>query len=118
MIPVRQKTHNDCLRACIASLTELPLDEVPHFLEHEDWRGCLNAWCEKYNLVPLDVTLEAPLDLCTIAIVPSPNFKRGKHAVIWKGNRLIHDPLGPIESNYEPEEHLIFVVKDLAKFIG
>jgi len=118
LIPKNQRTHNDCLRACIASLFELPLDKVPHFLDHEDWESCLNAWCEKYNLIPLDVVLEAPLDFYTIATVDSPNFEGMKHAVVWKGDRLIHDPLGHNQNNYKPEGHLIFAVKDLAKYIG
>ena len=118
MKPKNQKMTDDCLKACIASLFELPMHEVPHFIKHEDWISCLNTWCERYNLIPLDVVPTEPFDFYTIATVDSPNFKDKKHAVIWKGDRLIHDPLGTNKHTYEPESHLVFVVKDLAKYIG
>lgn len=35
MIPIKQKTRDDCFRACVASLLELALDDIPDFTEEE-----------------------------------------------------------------------------------
>lgn len=49
----------DCFRACIATIFELPIEQVPHFCEHENWYEHLDEWL--YNkglshvLIRLDV---------------------------------------------------------------
>lgn len=34
----------NCWQACVASLLELPLEEVPHFIVHEDWWEATKAF--------------------------------------------------------------------------
>lgn len=41
--------RGDCLRATIASLLELPLEEVPHFVEHDDYFGVLCDFMSKHG---------------------------------------------------------------------
>jgi hypothetical protein len=36
--------RGDCLRACMASLFELPLEEVPHFVASDNWFGLWIEW--------------------------------------------------------------------------
>lgn len=62
MIPVEQQilavfdehgdciVHGDCLRAALASLFELPIEEVPHFAESERWWGDWMDWLAERNL--------------------------------------------------------------------
>jgi hypothetical protein len=57
MTPVYQTIFNsgkekdelpgNCLQASVASLLDLPLDEVPHFLTHEDWFGKLREFLKE-----------------------------------------------------------------------
>lgn len=56
MIPVEQQKmaifdekgdnvqRGDCLTACLASLFELPLDEVPHFVATDNWFSEYSNW--------------------------------------------------------------------------
>lgn len=34
----------NCLQAAVASLLDLPIDDVPHFVETDDWEGSLIAF--------------------------------------------------------------------------
>ena len=104
MKPVDQLIFNDtlgdCFRACVASIFEMPIKEVPNFWEQTQnaavfWK--LNSdWLAKnkgfrYINVSFKETGKHLVDgiLC-IAIGESP---RGKidHAVVWQDG-IIHDP--------------------------
>lgn len=37
----------DCFKCCIASLLELDYDEVPNFVEQEDWFGAAIDFCKE-----------------------------------------------------------------------
>lgn len=62
MIPVEQRqlsqhdssgdvvVSGDCMRACVASLFELSYEDVPHFVEHENWWQIWNDWLADRNL--------------------------------------------------------------------
>ena len=122
MIPVKQTIFNDtlgdCFSACVASIFELPIEEVPNFWEQtqdvsEFWR-LNNKWlmqnkgfkCIHFELLPKDRHVVD--DLLCIACAKSPRGKTD-HAVVWK-NGLIHDPhpssAGLVE---EPNTFTIFV---------
>ena len=38
--------RGNCLPACIASVLELPLEAVPHFVLEDDWVGALQTFLE------------------------------------------------------------------------
>lgn len=85
----------NCLQACIASLLELPLSGVPHFVEHEggDWFEEMNKW-----LVAREGLYAVNLDESTFH--PPPGYailnglsERGvMHSVIIRNGKLVHDP--------------------------
>lgn len=93
MIPVYQTTFGEvgnCLPACIASLLELSIDDVPCFLSG-DWYDQYDDWLETRDiaLVMRPVHL-APKDDFYILAGMSP---RGRgHVVIAKDGEIIHDP--------------------------
>lgn len=110
MIPVYQtKFHpeGNCLTACIASLLEIPLENVPHHLGN-DWFTKYNRFLAgpNFNLklvrFPWDDECES-LDGYAIAVGPSP---RGDwyHAVVHYNSELVHDPFeggeGLLETRY------------------
>jgi hypothetical protein len=97
----------DCMRACVASLFELPLLEVPHFVEHENWWQLWAEWLAARNLrlgnayVSLDeddptVLNGWPGDIWWLASVRSPRFKtRCSHCKGTARTDLTYPESGP-----------------------
>lgn len=93
----------DCLSACIASVLDLPLDDVPIFVAEPDWYGACVAWLRARGIaLVLLQNLQnewpwiPPDNLPIIVGGPSP---RGPwhHAVvgIWRDGgamQVLHDP--------------------------
>jgi len=103
----------DCYRACIASLFELPIEEVPNFWLQipnsnnlvpdqliKEWWLSIRLWSEsRYNLVPLDFKWSEESDLTwllkdvyLIASGTSPRYPDLDHSVIIFNNKIVHDP--------------------------
>ena len=113
--------NGDCLRACVASLLELPRDEVPHFLRHpeaeyltrihEYFNGRGLLWqCFRWDKSLCDHF--GPRYPLVIAGGKSPRGAWGHFVVaeIYRGGiRTIHDPhpsnLGLLG---EPEDFVMF----------
>jgi len=115
MIPVDQlivpwsypgPPYGDCLRACIASLLELPADAVPHFMDYPDSEGGdrgeqhLREWLASrgigylVNFVPLE-DLEAVAEHGLYGyhvMIGSGGPKGAQHAVVAYRGRVVHDP--------------------------
>lgn len=88
-----QRRPGDCLRAAVASLLELPLLAVPHFVLHSDWRQRMTAFClgHGYRATAQDPNLEPDLD-CAYGIALGPSPRGVQHAVCWVDGRMAHDP--------------------------
>ncbi len=60
MIPVQQTILNsvngDCLRACIASILDLPIEAVPNFMDEpgDGWRDAFSKFLAQFDLQALD----------------------------------------------------------------
>lgn len=82
----------DCLRACVASIFELPIEQVPHFAAAEpNWFNAIQRWLRPMGLV-LDTEHHPPTDQPPrwtmgwwIASVESENFPGQTHAVVMRG---------------------------------
>ncbi len=116
MKPVEQTIMHDqekgvignCFQACIASLLEIPLEEVPHFVEgNQDayfWRKELNVWLAPRGLSFVEIWCPnlanfrwyADEQLANVGYYvlsgPSPRQKNVEHAVIAKGGEIVFDP--------------------------
>lgn len=112
MTPQFQDLVDNCFQACVASIMDLPLAEVPHFQEgvmalmdhlwtQERWDAVIR-FGEKhgYEAFWLDPDLESdkPLiprlhdsELFYLATGKSPLGKFG-HCVVWYKGRMVHDP--------------------------
>lgn len=108
MIPVVQsivgdgrdgRPNGDCFRACVASIFELPLDQVPHFLEPQVSRWFLRAqeWLKQFALA-LDYDSHPAAARPPryprgwwIASVESELFPGSQHAVVMRGIELDTD---------------------------
>jgi len=100
IIPVDQtcfgKGKGNCLAACVASLTGLPLDELTVALGQGDGRGEPEHWMDRAIRVMRDYGYQvlydtsAPFAGYNIAMGPA---ERGlRHAVVTLDGTLAHDP--------------------------
>lgn len=104
MIPVMQtvvgdgqdgRPNGDCLRACVASIFELPIEEVPHFVDinpPSGWLTALQEWLRPFGLALMDRQYKKPCDVPEfwpsgwwIASVESENFPGLRHAIVMFG---------------------------------
>lgn len=107
-------TKGNCWQTVIASYLELPLDEVPHFVDIDE-RGGENWWTSTYNWLAergyrLSWFTEYPdTDDYVLVTGKSP---RGDwyHVVLYKGGVLAHDP-HPDGTGILTEEHFDVIEK-------
>jgi hypothetical protein len=114
----------NCFQACVASIMELSIDEVPHFCDHPNWPSNFDYWLDAYNLYWVEFMCpnggpDGRSEYWGHHIISGPS-PRGDflHAVVGVGDTIIHDPhpsrdgvLGlPSEWKYG-----FFVPKNIAK---
>jgi hypothetical protein len=106
----------DCLRACLATLLELPSKYVPHVVEHPEWWMCarfavLDLTDGAKDLICVEDRAQIVMPVPVIASGPSP---RGDwlHAVIVDSatGALLHDP-HPSRAGLagEPQDYIVLV---------
>ncbi len=100
------ETGSDCLRASLASVLELPIDEVPHFLGNPDtarnWPEELHWWLQRRGLTayPLAPSSDLAATLAYMGQHWAGEFyllcgRAGEdygHVVVGCGNAIVHDP--------------------------
>ena len=106
MKPVYQTKFNEdgnCLAACIASILEIPIEDVSSF-DSLWWEVDLFYFLRKYNrtYVRFNVESEEALssverfyldkDVYSIAVGPTPRHTDFLHAVVYCSKFLAHDP--------------------------
>lgn len=102
MIPVTQTVFyeedavvkGNCLQAAVASIYELPLAAVPHFIQFEKWGEALALYVEgRGNILRLiKPPAFAPRPARVVMAFgksPRGNFD---HAVVWQDGVIVHDP--------------------------
>jgi hypothetical protein len=102
-------TPGNCMQAALASLLDLPLDQVPHFALFHDWYKAMKLWIDgqgkrlrvftdsqevreywEYVGVPAFPLNLAPNSQMLIATGQSHNGP-WLHVVAWKAGQLVHD---------------------------
>lgn len=105
MIPVFQTkfgADGNCFSACLASLLELNIDDVPNFYEiggaeNVTWWNSVREWLEQVGLGLVVMSLpsiECIDYLKGIHIVSGETIRGGGilHATLWESGKMIHDP--------------------------
>lgn len=104
----------DCHRACIASLLDLPILDVPHFFDYPIDKGgdkgnkACEDWLNQIGLTCVEIPMKADslddfLDFVGKYTGKSYYFIVAKskgghnHCVIGHGNKIVHDPTYPGE---------------------
>lgn len=85
--------EGNCLAACVASIMNLPLEEVPNFVVPEPlkWRERLDDWLSEQGLGVVCIIGEALPNAYSIACGPSPHGPYD-HCVVWLNGDMVHDP--------------------------
>ena len=102
MKPVMQTmtgTEGNCFPACIASLLEIRIDEIPS-LGDLTWVSELNEWLRPRGLVHLDIRIAkdeieeffSDKDFHHVLTGPSPRLDGYDHSVIGRRGVMVHDP--------------------------
>jgi len=103
MIPVMQSvtgTHGDCFSACLASLFELPLSDVPNFFDlagddDAKWWAAVRDWLRPRGFGVMFLSLSDPAHLALFEgwqIVCGKSARGLDHATIWRDGKMVHDP--------------------------
>ena len=119
MIPVEQTKFEEmgnCMQACVASIFNLPLDEVPDFVnENTDWYGAFEMWLiKRYSLFPIMMVLkDGPnatmgQSLYGYYLVSGKSPRGRRHMCVAKYGRIIHDPHPDETELLEKEDVIIF----------
>ena len=102
---IHDPEKGDCLRACVATLLQLPIADVPNFIELQGSKWFMGGKNSVYSFLerngyeylgwqpPLKaIELSEGVNGLYIASVDSANFPGKRHSVIFKGKELFHDP--------------------------
>ena len=86
--------EGNCWQTAIASVMDLPLSEVPDFVNERitHWWMDTVYWLDQrgYKIIPIWGHLET--DEYYLVSGPSPRFKNMGHVVIYQRGRMVHDP--------------------------
>jgi hypothetical protein len=114
-------SYGDCVRACIASILELPSEDVPHFYNTPDTTRCqvsMQRWLAKRGLIIATVPLPGDMSKIEMFAYMDEHFNfyhymlwcssgGGDHAVCCLNDRVTHNPAwykcpvdGPHSSNF------------------
>lgn len=125
-------TPGNCTQAALASLLDLPLEQVPHIALFEDqWGQAMVAyltsigkrlrvyndyrthqeWWEArgVNAYPMDI---APMNQLMLASGQSHSGP-WSHVVLWKAGHLVHDP-NPLRLGIDGPPYELWQITDLA----
>jgi len=127
MKPVLQQTQDDCLRACVASIFELRLEDVPEFVRGADpcdWMERLVEFCGQFGLWPVLVNHlgdNSPRGF-GISIFPENTLSLRRHCCVSEDGLLVWDPRGdrymaPGSEPYSPDSLIFFAHMNPAQIL-
>lgn len=125
-----RRSAGDCFRACLASILELPLADVPHFFEGAAAGTALTPamddhiqqWFARMGLTLLFLPIMARSPAQAMAVfggryptlyyvLVGQTRKGVNHAVVCCGTAVVHDPAGRSSPGlYGPQEDGFFTV--------
>lgn len=88
--------QGNCLSACIASLLELAIEDVPNFCVDygdEHWQDATEEWLRKRGLALVSVQINEEVPPWDFYWMAGGKSRRGVyHSVIYRAGELVHDP--------------------------
>ena len=129
MIPLFQtrfgKIHGNCYQACLASILELPLVDVPDFCNqyiNEEWLTEVIKWTQEtcdLSYISVDWTKTAEIWLKDCWHIMNGKSPRGNfvHSVVGYSGKMVHDPY-PSGDGLETIDNVdIFIAKNPASYV-
>lgn len=131
MKPVFQTLYGpgegNCFQACVASLLEVAMDDLPHFCRDfkGDWLGQTNGWLnERFGVCLFDVPYVDWARWCVgmqgaYCIASGPNTQGVQHSVIGQVRQsedgvqdvvMVHNPNAKPNSHVVDVTHLAFLI--------
>lgn len=113
--------EGNCLSACIASLLHLSVDDVPHFVIHEDAWKRMQQWLYERGLYPYNFAVDDPLDAANtpdgyyIITGRSPSGPC-QHCVVACGPVIVHDPHPKRAGLATRDEFLVLLPLDVGEW--
>lgn len=114
--PDREAPRGNCWQAALASVLELPIDEVPHFVDLDerggaevDWWNDSIQWLHErgYSIHLFDKYPDTDDYVLVSGKSPRGDFY---HVVIYKDGKMVHDP-HPSGAGIETEEDFEIITK-------
>jgi len=111
----------NCFAACFASIFEIPLEEIPNFVDVKEswWKGVVD-WCAEHGVFPFPVDVEQSKK-SGWGLPPGYTILSGKsprgdwlHSVVARGGTVVHDPHPSCAGLEDIQECLVFIVLDPA----
>lgn len=105
--------NGNCVAACIASLLELPLEEVPNFIKADEFWDDLNNWLAKRGLYLVSLAAVGKVPRGYHIIDGKSHSGPWNHVVVGYEGIMVHDP-NPKRRGIrgDPEWYWVFVTTD------
>lgn len=130
MKPVDQTTFGfpggNCFSACIASILEIPLEDVPYFmgdtLDDDQWFERLSEWLRPWGLYAVcfklsdDGWVPEGIHVLSGQSPRKPDEPMSFHSVVAQGTKILHDPHGTRAGLLSRYDVLILLPLDLAEW--
>lgn len=116
--------EGNCFSACVATILEMPIDDVPFFMIPEGWWEFLLDWLKSLGYYALNFQLEEFEDEYREAFMeqlgPGLGIMGGKsprgdfdHAVVSNGYGMVHDP-HPSRDGILTQDGVVVLIKGIS----
>lgn len=103
----------NCLQAAVATIFEIGLDSVPHFVQfHGDWWDMFVSWLDDhYGMYPFsfDYNKGIHAEVKGYYLVTGMSKRGYPHTVVYQDGVMIHDPHPDNSGIISPESICVFV---------
>jgi hypothetical protein len=124
---IQTKLHTDiqdgnCFETSLASILELPIEDIPEFNTGEDdWWTTFIKYLKPFNLYPVAININVDEKISFngyyLVMGTSPRDKNLNHQVVYKNGKIVHDPHPSGDGILDIKEITLLVPLDPAKVI-
>jgi len=113
--------RGNCWQAAVASVLELPLEEVPDIQEYDEklvWFDKFREWLGQYGLSAIGLSVEGNLTIQGYHLIEckSTTLKNGElHVVVGLNEKVVHDPNPNAITLGKVVDYIIFTALDPAR---
>lgn len=124
MIPIDQTrmagqgAGGNCVQACVASMLELAIEDVPHFLEiaprPDHWELAFDDWLEMRGII--SVRMQGHYIFEGFYLATGATARGTRHMCVYRDGYLAHDPHPSKSGLLDVDCTRILVPADIAAF--